>query len=282
MDVLIDTDPGLGTLGADPEDALAIALALASPELNVHAVTCVHGNVPLRHGFANAAQVLALHGREDVPLAAGAETPLAPVERHARWLAERDTWERLLPPFAGPLPEPRAVDVIRGFAGTVIAIGPLTNVAAALLADPSLPDRLERVIVMGGAFAVPGNVTPTAEFNLFADPEAARIVLDVGVHPVLVGLDVCHRTALPSRPRGELGALFERAAGAWLASDGPYLYDSLAVAAAIDPDLLRLDPAHVAIEGDGTSLTRPGPANALVATAVDADAFHTLFTQRVL
>jgi inosine-uridine nucleoside N-ribohydrolase len=242
----------------------------------------VHGNVPLRHGFANAAQLLTVLGREDVSLAAGAEVPISPVERHAHWLAERDGWERLLPAFEGPFPEPRPVDVIRAFAGTLIAIGPLTNVAAALRADPSLPERWDRVVIMGGAFQVAGNVTPTAEFNVFADPEAARVVLDAGVRPVFVGLDVCHQTALPGRPRGGLGAFFERAAGAWLASDGPYLYDSLAVAAAIDPELLTLEPAHVRVEPDGGTVTSPGPPNALVARAVDAGAFHALLGERVL
>lgn len=249
-DVVIDTDPGLGTADADPEDALAIALALASPELTVRAITCVGGNVPVEQGLANARRILELVGREDVPLAAG----------------------------------PRAVDMLVEVARTIIAIGPLTNVAAALLADPSLAERLERVVIMGGAFQVPGNVTPTAEFNFFADPEAAQVVLDAGVRPVLVGLDVCHQTHLPkgARPRGELGASFERAAGPWLASDGPYLYDSLAVAAAIRPELLTLEPAHVGIEADGTSVaSQAGRHNALVATDVDAEAFHALFSDLV-
>ena len=294
MDVLIDTDPGLGTMGADPEDALALAFAFASPELTVRAVTCVHGNVPLRHAYANAAHLLALLGREDVVLAAGHEAPLVRGELHARWLAERDEWARAIPAWEPPYPSPRAVEVILE-ARTIIAIGPLTNLAAALRADPSLPDRLDRVVVMGGAFEVPGNVTPTAEFNFFADPLAARLVLDAGLQPVLVGLDVCHRTHLPSgaRPRGALGEFLQHAAGPWLASDGPHLYDSLAVAAAIRPDLLTLEPALVRVERDGTSVawlpgrppawSRPDrPDNALVATGVDAAAFGALFAERVL
>lgn len=275
MDVVIDTDPGLGTLGADPEDALAIALALASPELIVRALTCVHGNVPLRHGFGNAAQLLAVLGRTDVPLAAGHAGPLEPHPEHARWLAERDGWERVVP--TPPLPEPRAVEVLAA-ATTVIAIGPLTNVAEALRSGVAF----ERVIVMGGAFTVPGNVTATAEFNLFADPRAAQLVLDAGVRPLFVGLDVCHQTHLPAKPAGALGALFAHAAAPWLASDGPYLYDSLAVAAAIRPDLLTVEPAHVRIAPDGTSRVGDGPPNALVARAVDADAFHALLAERVL
>ena len=262
MDVVIDTDPGLGTPDAEPEDALAITLALGSPELDVRAITCVHGNVPLRDGYATATRLLALLEREDVPLAAG----------HAGPLADRE-------------PRPRAVDVILDCARGLVAIGPLTNVAAALLADPSLADRLERVVIMGSAFAVPGNVTPTAEFNFAEDPEAARVVLDAGVRPVLVGLDVCHQTHLPPvRPRTALGAYFEQVAVPWLASDGPYLYDSLAVAGAIRPDLLTVESAFVRIEDDGTSVARRADdgGNALVATGVDVEAFDALFAERVL
>lgn len=249
MDVVVDTDPGLGTPGADPEDALAIALALASPELRVRAITCVAGNVPLPDAFANATRWLERLGRQDVPVAADDAAPT--IVEHARAL---------------------------------VAIGPLTNVAAALRTDPSLPDRLERVVIMGGAFAVPGNVGPTAEFNFAEDPEAAQAVLDAGLRPTLVGLDVCHETHLPQvRPRTPLGAYFEQVAGPWLASDGPYLYDSLAVAAAIRPELLTVAPAHVTIAPDGTSVAdHDAPANALVATGVDVAAFDALFAERVL
>ena len=261
MDVVIDTDPGLGTPDAEPEDALAITLALGSPELDVRAITCVHGNVPHRDGYANAARLLALLGRDDVPLAAGHEGPLADAE-----------------------PRPRAVDTILDRARALVAIGPLTNVAAAVRADPSLVDRLERVVIMGGAFTVPGNVTPTAEFNFAEDPEAAQVVLDAGVRPVLVGLDVCHQTHLPRlRPRTELGRYFQHVAEPWLASDGPYLYDTLAVAAAIRPELLTVEPARVHIEADGTSVAAGDEdGNALVATGVDVEAFDALFAERVL
>ena len=317
MDVLIDTDPGMGTLGSEPEDSLAITMALVSPEVTVRAITCVHGNVPVRHSYPNAAHLLELLGRTGIPLAAGAERPLLGMRRREplRWLAESDARERVLPLAQPPFAQPRAVETILRTAGssdglTIVAIGPLTNLAAALVADPAVRDRLKKVVVMGGAFEVPGNVTPTAEFNFFMDPEAAQIVLESGVRPVLVGLDVCHRTHFTSRQVAatgfstELGRFVRRACASWLpataASEdrGPHLYDTLAVAGAFRPELLTLEPAFVQVEtaseaGPGTSIawlpgrpsawSRPNDGdNALVATGVDVAGFEALFADRVL
>src|SRR5215217_7001332 len=151
MDLLIDTDPGMGTLGSDPEDSLAISMALVSPEVTVRAITCVHGNVPLCHSYANAAHLLELLGRTDVPLAAGEERPLLGVRRREplRWLAERQACDRVLPITQRPYAKPRAVEIILRTARasdrlTIAAIGPLTNLAAALIADPALAERLEK------------------------------------------------------------------------------------------------------------------------------------------
>jgi inosine-uridine nucleoside N-ribohydrolase len=157
------------------------------------------------------AHLLKLLGRTDVPLAAEEEHPLLGARRREplRWLAERDACDRVLPAAQPPFGDPRAVELILRTAResdglTIVAIGPLTNLAAAFVANPSLADRLERVVIMGGAFEVPGNVTPTAEFNFFMDPEAAQIVLESGVRPVLVGLDVCgDEHGVASGPTGE-------------------------------------------------------------------------------
>jgi purine nucleosidase len=160
---------------------------------------------------------------------------------------------------------------------------------------------------LGGAFEVPGNVTPTAEFNVFMDPEAAQIVLASGLRPVLVGLDVCHRTHLTRRQLAtaglttDLGRFVRRACAAWLPADGdagPHLYDTLAVAGALRPELLSLEPALVRIEtasealagtsvawlpGRASAWSRPeGDDNALVATGVDVAGFDALFDERVL
>jgi inosine-uridine nucleoside N-ribohydrolase len=175
MDLLIDTDPAMGTLGCDPEDCLAIAMALASPEVSVRAITCVQGNVPVRHSYANAAYLLSLLGRTDVPLAAGHERPLLNGREQLRWLAETDGYARVIPTARPPYPQPRAVELILDTARasdglSIVALGPLTNLAAALLADPALVDRVGTLTVMGGAFEEPGNITPTAEFNFLCDP----------------------------------------------------------------------------------------------------------------
>jgi inosine-uridine nucleoside N-ribohydrolase len=314
MEVLIDTDPAMGTVGADPEDALAITMALASPEVTVRAVACVQGNVPVRHSLANARHLLELLGRRDVPVAAGSERPLLGARRpqQERWLAETNGWERLLPAAERPYASPRAVEVILRAAResdglTIVAIGPLTNIAAALVADPELPSLLERIVVMGGAFEAPGNITPTAEFNFFMDPEAAQIVLDAGLRPELIGLDVCHQTHLTHEQvaavefKTPLGRFLQRACAAWLPTqddDGPHLYDSLAMAAALQPRLVTLEPARVEIETVSVALagtsaawlpgrfsewSRPdAPDNALVATQVDLDGFAAFFAERVL
>src|SRR5215216_7571480 len=139
----------MGTLGSEPEDGLAITMGLVSPEVTVRAITCVHGNVPLRHSYANTAHLLGLLGRADVPLAAGEQRPLLGARRRAplRWLEERDAYDRVLSAAQRPFPAPRAVELILRTAWmsdglTIIAIGPLTNLAAALLSEPTLSDRL--------------------------------------------------------------------------------------------------------------------------------------------
>lgn len=317
MDLLIDTDPAMGTLGSDPEDSLAITLAVHSPEVDLRAVTCVQGNVPVRHSYPNARHLLDLLDRADTPLAAGSEQPLQPGRRpeQLRWLAEKDRWDRVVDFAEGPYPSPRAVEVIVDVARqseslTIAAIGPLTNVAAALLADPTIADCIERLVVMGGVFEVAGNITPTTEFNFWMDPEAADVVLAHGLMPELVGLDVCHQTRLTPEQIDatgtgtELGRFVQKSCAPWFEAmrisgeGGLHLFDSLAVASVVAPEILVREPALIAVDcGDshaaGTSIawlpgrpsrwTRPdGPDNATVATSVDLEAFDAMFADRVL
>lgn len=316
--LLIDTDPAMGTLSSDPEDSFAITFAARSPEATLSAISCVQGNVPVRHSHANARHLLDLIDRPEIPLAAGREQPSNPNRRpeQLRWLAEKDAWRRVIPPAERPYPAPDAVtlisDTARDAAGdlTVVAIGPLTNIAAALTADPDLAGRIGKLVVMGGAFEVPGNITPCAEFNFWMDPDAADTVLNSGLRPLLVGLDVCNRTKLTRDQiaatgiKTDLGQFVQKSCAAWFdamekaGEGGLHLFDTLSVAAALIPDLLRTEPAYVRLD-TGTSVAQgasaawlPGrpsewsrpteTANADVAVDLDLDLFTRLFADRVL
>src|SRR5919108_2128383 len=197
MDVLIDTDPGI-------DDALALILALRSPELDVRAITVVNGNVPVDQGTANALKVLDLVERDDVPVAAGAAAPLPRPPRDARVVHGEDG-------LAGALPDPPRLAAVEGYGPafivrtleaaprpmTVITLGPLTNLAVALLAAPHVKERIERLVIMGGAVRSEGNTVPGAEYNIHCDPEAAAIVLRAGVPITLIGLNVTMRVVFP-------------------------------------------------------------------------------------
>ncbi|MFA9565426.1 MAG: nucleoside hydrolase, partial [Acidimicrobiales bacterium] len=193
---------------------------------------------------------------------------------------------------------------------TVVAIGPLTNVARAIQLDPSVATAVSRLVIMGGTVEVAGNITPAAEFNVWMDPEAADIVFRSGAAITMVGLDVCHQThfdlsqVAALRGRGDLADFVADAAASWIEArelfsgeSDLHLYDSLAMAAAIDPEVVETRPALVQIEtGEGPAqgmtvawtndvlrrvLTGLEP-NADVAVAVDLDRFEHLFRTRVL
>ncbi len=317
MRLIIDTDPAMGTLFADPEDGMAILYALASPEVTVEGLTLVHGNVPVSHSWPNVRHLLDLAGRAELPVHVGAAAPRRPDRREtqAGWLSQREHLEQIVP--ARDRPDPTAAsflcETVLGSPGeiTLVAIGPLTNVAAAIEADDGFAAALAGLVIMGGTVAVPGNITPAAEFNLWMDPEAARMVFDSEVDPTMIGLDVCHRTTL-DRDR----AAAVRASGTPLASfvadtseswigvmaaalegEGLHLYDSLAVAAAIEPDLCSYRRALVEIEtgtgpAQGMTVTHSNEVlrqllvgrdhNAAVAIDVDTERFAARFAERVL
>ena len=195
--LVIDTDPGI-------DDALAILLALASPEVDLRLVTTVHGNVELAQVTDNALRVLSLAGRADVPVAAGARASLIhpQPERagHVHGAAGLGGVE--LPPSpAAPDPRPAVVALAELLLSsptpvTVAAIGPLTNIALLLAVFPEAAARIGRLVVMGGSAARGGNVTAAAEFNIWSDPEAAQAVFSAGLPTVMVGLDVTLPTVL--------------------------------------------------------------------------------------
>lgn len=283
--IVIDCDPGL-------DDAIAILLALASPELSLEAVTTVAGNAPLLDTTANALRVLEFAGRADIPVAAGANRPwvrdaaAAPRTHGASGLGGAQ-----LPPPAGR-PDPRhAIDLIAELAEvgehtlTLVAIGPLTNVATLIVRHPQAAARLRGIVLMGGSIGV-GNTTPAAEFNMWADPEAAQRVFTSGLDVTMVGLDVTHQALVTPadaerlRGCGRAGGLIADMIGFYGQSHtdmaGSPIHDAVAVAHLIDPDMLDLAPAHVQVDcGElcrGRTVVdlrgRSGPPTCRVATGI--------------
>jgi purine nucleosidase len=308
VDVLIDTDPGI-------DDAIALLLALRSPELVVKGISVVHGNVPVEAGTANVFKVLDLAGRLEVPVARGAAAPLLRPATHAEIVHGRDGLAELMPaPEDFSLHEDYGpgflVHTLEDAADpiTVITLGPLTNVAIALLSAPAAAERIERIVVMGGAIRVEGNVTPSAEFNIYADPEAAAVVLRAGVPVTLVPLDATMKAVVPGdlgrrlaetedpveRLVGQLIAYIAGIYGRYYRFDGMAMHDPLAVAVAADHSLVTTEHLHVDVEtGAGLAAGRTiadfwhipepwGEPNADVALDVDGGRFDEFLWTRLL
>lgn len=266
--IVLDCDPG-------HDDAVAILLALASPELDLLGITTVGGNAPLERVTDNALRVLALAGRSDVPVAAGAAQPLRGPLRTAPHVHGESGLEG--PSLPDRIAEPVAQDAVTFLAQTlgghdepvtIIPTGPLTNIARLLDGHPGLKPRIARICLMGGAIGE-GNITPSAEFNLWVDPEAADVVFRSGVPITMIGLDVTHRSIVWEEEyrafAAEGGAAARLVAGlleyfqafhervyGWR---GTPIHDAVAVAHVAHPGLVTTRPYPVAIELDGT-LTR--------------------------
>lgn len=282
---LIDVDTGV-------DDAVALALAVG---LNVPlvAVTTVAGNVPIDAATRNTIDVLSYLNAGTVPVHRGASHPLVASYQAATDIhganglggAELARGSAGESSFAGPAAIIRAAEEHAG-ALTVVMLGPLTNLAIALNVRPEIVRQIAKVVIMGGSFFNPGNVTPHAEFNIYVDPDAAHQVINAGFADLtLVGLDVTHQTALtrdvweriPDEATGSAG-LLRRILGRTFTErqmDGFFLHDPLALAVAMFPDLVAGDPHHVAVTWAGeergrtiASLTGSGPR---VATSVDTD-----------
>jgi purine nucleosidase len=303
--IIIDTDPG-------QDDAVAILLALASPEIEVMGITAVAGNVPLSLTEQNARIVCELAGRTDIPVFAGCDRPMARdlvTAEHVHGKTGLDGYE--LPDPRMPLAEGHAVDFLidtlrREPAGTVTLcpLGPLTNIGTALARAPDIADRIARIVLMGGAYFEVGNITPAAEFNIYVDPEAARAVFRSGVPITVLPLDVTHK-ALTTKARndafraaGRVGEVvagwtgfFERFDKEKYGSEGAPLHDPCTIAWLLRPELFTGREVNVEIEVD-SPLTRgmtvadwwrvtDRPANALFIGDVDADGFFALLTERI-
>src|SRR3954468_21967848 len=191
---LIDTDTA-------SDDAVALVMALRSPGVRVEAVTVVSGNVPLRQATENALYTLELCGAADVPVFMGADRPLVREPAHAQWFHGDDGFGNQNYPPASLRPRPQhaaeaIVSVIRANPGIeLVTLAPLTNLALALAADPSIAGNVSRCVVMGGNPCCEGNVTPAAEYNIWCDPEAARAVFRSGMNIELIGWQLCRGDA---------------------------------------------------------------------------------------
>ena len=210
MPLLLDVDTGI-------DDALALLYACASPEVDLLAVTCVGGNVDARQVATNTRAVLELAGRADVPVLLGAEQPLVKaLETTPETHGLLGIGYAELPPPSRPLEADRAADRIGELARsrpveiTLVTLGPLTNLALALAREPALPGLLRDVVIMGGAYRAPGNTTPTTEWNIHVDPDAAKAVLGAWPAPgnrslpLAMGLDVTERARLLPSHLGRL------------------------------------------------------------------------------
>ncbi len=303
MRVIHDCDPG-------HDDAIALLLALSSPEIELLGVTTVAGNQTLELTTANAIRVLDHVGRPDVPVAAGAARPLVREHhRSARGHGETGLDGPALPaPAREPEPEPAVDWMARVIADedepvTLVATGPLTNVALLLALHPGVEQGLERVVLMGGAIGE-GNVTPAAEFNIWCDPEAAARVFESDLDLTMVGLDVTYKALmLPEHARrlagaGRAGRLvadlydfysdFHRRTRGW---DGAPVHDAVAVAHVVDPTLLQTRKCGVKIDTGGelargrTNVDRwartEWAPNCHVAVDVDAERLLELLIERI-
>ena len=289
LPLILDVDTGT-------DDALALAYAHANPNIELVAATTVAGNIGVDLATANTLAVLDYIGANDVPVHRGASHPLSRPHRDAIYFhhengmggAQIPASTRDIGPDRGPAAIIRMAKQRPGEL-TLVCLGPLTNLAIALNVEPGLTDLLAGVALMGGAFNVPGNTTPAAEFNILVDPEAAEQVFAAPFrHLVAVGLDVTERVRLTTAdwkhalenagsldPTAALLGEVGRFAYGELGRDSFALHDPLAVATALQPNLVSREDAAIVVEttsGDGLGQTRiVGPGRVQVAIAVDAE-----------
>ena len=315
--IIIDTDPAMGTKGGGPEDCFAIMLAMNSPEVEILGITTVQGNVPVERGYSNA-RYLVSELKEDIPVHTGRPGTYDQDRNEKRkWLGQRKEMEQINPLLdidQDSIGAPKfLVETSKEHTGEIeiVTIGPLTNIAQALDINPDLSNDVTKITMMAGAATVQGNVTPAAEFNVWADPESAAKVFNSGIPIRMVPLDVCHKTRFGREDLNQIGKndhpfchFVQEAVDPWLKinpnqaiiDQGLHLYDSLAMALCFQPELAEYKDAFVSVETKGEftdgetvcefnesimgQIFKPQP-NAEVALEIDVDGFNRIFEERV-
>ncbi|MND58544.1 Pyrimidine-specific ribonucleoside hydrolase RihA [compost metagenome] len=304
--VIIDADPGV-------DDAAAILMALASPEIEVLGLSIVAGNVSLEHTVTNACKLVGVSGRRDVPVFAGASGPLVREQVYGKYARIGSFDDKLVK--AGdvvPAEESAIQFIVRsaraavtaGEQITICAIGPLTNVALALIQHPDVARGIRQIVSMGGAFTALGHRTPWAEFNIYADPHAAEIVFQSGVPIVLMPLDMTFQALFTAdhferfRAGGEAGAAlynlfstFDRSDEKRFGRPGGPIHDATTIAWLIRPELFTSREAFVGVQVTGLTMgytyadfynKMNRPANTTVVTDVDETGFIELLIERIV
>jgi len=303
--IIIDTDPGL-------DDAVAILLAFASPELEVLGLTAVAGNVGLEFTADNARRLCELADRREAKVFAGCGRPMLRRQVKAVVHGETGLGGADLPPPTIPLQEQHGVDWMTETVMsapeqsiTLCALGPLTNVALAFLREPRLPARLRELVIMGGAGPSGGNSTPAAEFNIYADPHAAHVVFDSGAVIVLVPLDLTRQVLATGErierirrigspvSRAVTGMLefFNRGEAQYEGLEGSPLHDPCVIAYLLNPSLFQSKPVRIEIEIQSprtlgmtiidAHLDDGAAANCRILLQADAAGFYDLLTERL-
>jgi uridine nucleosidase len=291
---------------------MALLFALASPELDVVGVTTVFGNNSVEKLTLNALRILEVAGRNDIPVAQGAATPLVRAYRGrgAEVHGADGLGNSHLPlPVGKALDESAAAYIVRTVCAqpgemTLVAVGPLTNLALALKLEPRLPALVKQVIVMGGAAHVPGNISPVAEANIYNDPEAASLVFSAKWPLTMVGLDVTTRTVMTrtyfdsmlevrnarTEFLGRVAPFYFRFYDELYRLDGVYTHDPSAIGYAIDPTLFQTEqvPIYVETEGNCAGQTVPDPFRKFaigdevsVCIGVESERLLALFRERI-
>jgi inosine-uridine nucleoside N-ribohydrolase len=305
MKLILDTDPGI-------DDALAFILLKAMPEISLQAITTTHGNTTVQKCTENALKLVELLGMEDIPVAEGAYEPLVKTlsvaeETHG----DTGLGHAVLPASKiKPVASNAAnliIDIVNANPGeiTILCIGPVTNLALALLKEPSLRKKIKNVVSMAGTIHYPGNATPSSEYNVFCDPEAFDILLRSGIDLTIVPLDVTYKCLFTKAhierlkgARADIHTFIDRATAFYMdfhleyqGIEGCAINDPLAAAILLKPELVTMRDYYVDIElhGDFTTaklsadhfVALGNPPNAQVAMEVDVEGFMDFFIERV-